>query len=342
MSIIRVTPRIQKIIMNAAGFLISFFLLLWTFRTYNFREALLYLPSANYWYLLVVLFLIVINFSLRAMRWGTLFPVQMVRSWSSLFIALMTGYFANNILPARIGELVRVYVLGKREGITKSMTFATIVTERSVDLLVLICLLAVITFFFPFPLWLRNAGRFIGLVGVSCVFLLIVFNVWAKSLLKLMIGRITFLPTNTVDKITIIAEEFIRGASTLGVKKNLLYFGAGTLGIWFLETFTIYLIAHSLAIPLTMGGALFVMLAVGIGSIVPASPGNIGTYEFFAVSSLSLLHISGARALSFVLIMHGVTFLESSLLGAACVAMLHQNLTTVFMASRGLNNARNG
>ncbi len=99
------------------GILISLALLVWVLRAFDLAEVVRALQAANYLYLLPVLALIVLNFSLRALRWGTVFGDTRVPRWGSLFVAMIIGYLANNILPAWAGELVRAYVLGQREGV---------------------------------------------------------------------------------------------------------------------------------------------------------------------------------------------------------------------------------
>src|SRR5207237_10119224 len=70
---------------------------------------------------------------LRAWRWQRLLaPIHLVRV-PRMFAYLAVGYAANNVLPARLGELVRSHYLGDREGISRTTTLGTVVVERVVD-----------------------------------------------------------------------------------------------------------------------------------------------------------------------------------------------------------------
>ena len=70
------------------------------------------LQSAYYLYLFPIGVAIAVTFAIRALRWGTLFTDERVHHWGSLFISMMIGNLANNVLPARSGDIVRAYVLG--------------------------------------------------------------------------------------------------------------------------------------------------------------------------------------------------------------------------------------
>lgn len=109
------------------------------------------------------------------------------------------------------------------------------------------------------------------------------------------------------------------GVSRLRDGRRAALFAGYTMLIWLMEALFIYLMVLAFHLPISIGGALFVTLVVGLGTMVPSSPGYVGTYEFFATSTLALLGVTGGVALSFALATHAVTFLGSSLLGVGCV-----------------------
>ena len=82
-----------------------------------------------------------------------------------------------------------------------------------------------------------------------------------------------------------------------------------------------WLIAKMFALPLSFGGALFVLLSISFGLAIPASPGAIGTFEFFAVTSLTILGLTGANTVSFALLLHAISFLTSSAIGVICLIL---------------------
>lgn len=311
------------------GILISLALLGWVLHSFNLREAGRVLRSANYLYLVPVCALLVINFAVRALRWGVLFDDRGFPCWSELFIAMMIGYFANNILPARAGELIRAYVLGKRSGVPKSMALATVVVERVADLLVALLLLAVVLVLYPLPAWLGRAGVVVGTISLLALAFLASLNIWGSRLLNWTLRRLHYLPAGSLARIEAVGNGFVVGVRGLRNPRRALLFLSSTAVIWFLETFCVWLIAQGFALSLSFSGALFLMLAVGLGTMIPSSPGYVGTFEFFAVSALATLGVTGGRALGFTLVLHLITFLGSSTLGAICLALSGQSLMRV-------------
>jgi uncharacterized membrane protein YbhN (UPF0104 family) len=96
--------------------------------------------------------------------------------------------------------------------------------------------------------------------------------------------------------------------------------------IWSLELLAVWMIAQAFYLPITVGGIVFVVVAVGLGTMVPSSPGSLGTYEFFAANALALIGVTGGSALSFAFVLHSVTFLGANFLGVACLAWSRQKI----------------
>ena len=102
----------------------------------------------QYWALLPALAVYFAGVWIRAVRWGVLLsPLRRGIHPYSLFKVLVIGYMGNDILPARLGDVIRVYVLSRRESVTKSATLATILVERIFDGLTMIGFLAVSALF---------------------------------------------------------------------------------------------------------------------------------------------------------------------------------------------------
>ena len=86
---------------------------------------------------------------LRAIRWKWLFKVRELPSISSLYKAELIGYFGNNILPLRLGELLRSYFIGEEYKLSKSYVFGTIIMERLMDLVALAAFAILLLLWYP-------------------------------------------------------------------------------------------------------------------------------------------------------------------------------------------------
>lgn len=304
--------------LNWLGISLSIVLLLWVFKDCNFAEIGSTLKEADFLCLVPIAALIFLDFCLRASRWGVLFENPGHLKWKNLFVSMMIGYLANNMLPARGGELIRIWILGKREKLPKSTVLATIMVEKVADLLVILLLLAFLLFFFPLPVWLQGVGVVAGGCCVLAVLLVSLRKINGLRLLARILRLLKFLPAHIMKIVRNIGKAFVAGVSGIFNGKNSLSFVIYTALIWVCEVLITFLLAQSFHLPLSFMESLFLIVVIGISSMIPSSPGAIGTFEFFGISTLSMIGIKGSGAQAFVFIYHTLNLLSTSFIGAAC------------------------
>ena len=217
-----------------AGVALSLFFIFLAMRRVNFRQMLLALAGADYWYLLPVLAVIALGLVLRSLRWQILLAPLQKTKIGSLFTSLSIGYMANTFLPAHLGEFVRAWHARKKTGIAASSVFATIVVERLIDVFCLLLLLAAAMMIYPFPDWLRKSGMLmLALVAVLSVLLL-----WMKKCplqAQALTARLLRpLPASVPDKIRGLLEQFLTGVTSLRRPSHYLAVGGLSLLIWVL------------------------------------------------------------------------------------------------------------
>jgi hypothetical protein len=242
---------------------------------------------------------------------------------------MTVGYLANNILPARTGEFVRVLMLARYESIPSSTVLATVVLERIIELIVTVLLLYAVVLFFPLPATIQNTGIVLGILGLICFFILASFQIWRNLYYQIIKKVLWFLPPDWLDKISSIIYHFINGISSLSNFRNSFSFLWYTFIIWLIEIISLWLVASAFNINLTLGESLFVLLSIGIGTIIPSSPGYIGTYEFFAINALNAINIDGSNAIAFVFVMHALTFIFPLIMGAICLIISGHSLLSL-------------
>jgi len=302
------------------GFAVSAAALAWLVLRYEWNGVVAALAGVRFALFLPVPVLLLANFILRAVRWQALFPDAIRPRASGAFIALMAGYLFNNLLPARAGELVRVHMVGRREQLPRSAALGTVVVERTLDLLVLLALLSFVLVSQPLPGWAAHAGRVVAVLALAALGLILVLGWQGERMVSLLVPRLRFAPEALRQRLDVSSRAFVGGVSAVLRASHLARFVVITALIWALELGVVSLIARAFELPLGPVNVLFVMLAVSLGTMVPSSPGYLGTFEFFGLSALALLGISGAPALGFALTLHAVLLLGSSVVGAACVA----------------------
>ena len=305
---------------SAIGLLVSVGMLSWLLSSYDLQPLIASLQSAHYRYFWPIPLLIFTNFVLRSFRWRVLFTDEMGRPLRSFFRSLMIGYLFNNLMPARAGDLVRVYHLSKSETLSKSKILATLFAERTGDLLALLGLLTMVLLSYPaLPLWIKRAGFLVGAgtVGVVCVVVFLRFygELGLASILRLAAPLIGHRSTRLDE----MGRNFLSGLGGLcHVRIGALFFLL-TAMLWAFELGVAALIASAFQLEIAAGNLLFVMIAITVGTLVPSSPGYLGTFEFFGLSTLAMVGHTGGNALSFVIVLHAVTILGAGLLGVLCL-----------------------
>lgn len=250
-----------------------------------------------------------LGFILRSWRWRLLLPKGV--SFSDSLGAVVLGYAANNLLPARLGELVRAQALGKKSGISRSFVLASILVERVVDGLVVTGLLYLGILGSEIPYWASTTG----LIGIA------LFG-------SISIGILTLAATESIWKVKVdtlsnprfkaILQQFSQGLTLIGKNPSLTIALIGmTATIWLVEglMYLISIQAFNLQVPKT--AALFVMGVINLGILVPSAPGYLGTFQYFGVLALSAWQIPPDQALACVVLIHICQYLPITLWGLA-------------------------
>ncbi len=311
------------------GLLISAVFLFLAFRKTDLHALAGNLASANYWYLIPASVLTLFAFWIRALRWGVLLhPLKPIKLWT-LFSATMVGFMCNNILPMRLGEFVRAYVIGRSARIRASAAFATIVVERLFDLFSMIAIFGVILVFAPFHNRPFKVLVLLAFLAGSAVFVaLLLFHLRGASL-SAFAGR--FVPSRVRPRVTAILESFQAGLGIFRDPKRLAAVGVLTLLMWLCFAVVIRICFASAR--LEQGGltlpplaSLVVLVVIGIGIMVPSGPGFVGTLQAAAKLSFVILgYEDSARALSFSILYHATQWFPVVLVGL--LFMMKENLS---------------
>jgi uncharacterized protein (TIRG00374 family) len=291
-----------------------FFIILIAYKV-DFNKTKEALRTADYMYIPLAVALSLVTNIFRTYRWKYIInPIKKI-STHSLFSGVAIGYMANNLLPARLGELVRAYIIGKKEGISKTSTFATIFLERIFDGLALLFFLGIISLLFPLPLWVKQAG-----IGAAAFFLLlsaflILFIVKKYKAIILTESFVGIFSSKLAKKAGLLLNQFLTGLVVINLKKNVHIIFLYSIIVWLSEATTYYVISQSFGISLPIYVSLLVVVIVNIGILIPSAPGYVGTFEFFCISSLALFSVEESVALSFAIVLHAVLFIPITAIG---------------------------
>jgi len=305
---------------NLLGLAVSLAALAWLITKNDFSEMLPHLRAANYAYFLPVPVFLVVNFMLRAIRWRLLFASRHPAALGDFFSAMMIGNLFNNILPARGGEFVKIYLLGKSTTLSKSRILATVIVEKAADLLIAIGLLAVLLLTYPVPEWARKAGVVVAGIALCATAFIVTVGLTGENVARQIALLAGPSPRPLYVRIEHVVRQVSIGFTGLMSPARVVYFIGCSALIWALEIVVMYAVACTFGLDIGPADLLFIMLMILFGTMVPSSPGYIGTFEFFGLNAMAALGITGGAALGFVVTLHAMLLLGSSLIGIGCLA----------------------
>lgn len=268
--------------------------------------------------ILIVLPLIAVNLGLRSLRWRVLLVGDQKLSLWPVFSALTIGFLANNVFPARGGDLVRAWVLGNSVRMSKSRLFASIVVERVLEAAVIFVGIGTSAAFLDLPLWMRNAGIVLACGTTVAVASLLVFTTQSVRLFDAVLDRSPLSPA-IHERLRAIAHEFGLGAMVIRRADITASFVFLTAMILALEIGVAIVVGRAFQLDLSMSDGWILILFAAASSFVPALPGQLGAFEVAVVFGLDALRLSGTSALPFAFAWHFVVLFPTSLLGALCL-----------------------
>lgn len=289
--------------------IISIIFLFLAFKKVNIQQIGESLLHANLLYFVFAIILTFIAFFLRALRWKILMSSLKKLPLPMVFNATMIGFMCNYTLPARVGEVIRAYLIGTRGNISKSAAFATIVVERVLDVFTLSLFTAIIVIFFPIPHWFKRIGNSIIVLNILIFLILIVMQKKRTLFLKIIEKTSNIFGSKMKEKIKTIFSAFIEGLNILENKKNLILSAALSLGIWSLTGLFFYILLFSFPIRLPLYAAFLDMIILSFGIMIPSTSGFIGTFQFFVKEGLVIFQVDPNTALSYSILLYASQFL---------------------------------
>lgn len=293
------------------GFAISLAAILYAVQGVDWGQVGVAMRSADVGLLVVVFFMSpMINVGVRALRWKLLLNPSGRVSMAGCVSATSIGLMANNVLPARIGEFVRAYALGRRENVPTGTAFGGLFMERMLDGLAVVGLLFAMTRLYAFPSWVDTTVT----IGLYVFGGFLAFQMYLAyhprgfiAFSKRVGGWIT--GGRLEDPIERTIMTFADGFQFLRHPGRIFVGLALALLQWSLiaTTYLVGLTAFGLG-DVGWIGATFATAVTAIGVAVPSSPGFVGTYQALIVKALEAFSITRSPAFSYAVGFHAVTW----------------------------------
>ena len=264
------------------------------------REAF---ASADYVLAIASLPLYFLGFWLRTMRWRFLLrPVNDVPT-RRLYPVVLIGLMANNIAPARVGELVRAYVVGERESMSKSTALGTIAVDRAFDGLTLVALLGIIVAFSGNTAGVKLIGVLTALLfaAATVALILLALSATARAWLGDRLGK---LPARLQPKMADLLDSFLAGLAAIRSPGVLAKAGVASCASWLSEASMYYVVGRAFDLDVGFHVFLLIVAAANLALALLASPGGVGPFEFATKQVLLSFGVADAAATAYALALH--------------------------------------
>jgi len=320
-------PPARRLIATLAGIAVAAGLLVWSLRGVHLDQVARQISEARPWPLFLSVVIATLTFPLRMVRWRLLLrdesggPLPAAPLWHAVAI----GFMANNILPFRAGELVRVFAATRLSGARFSATISSVAVERIFDGLTVVALLALGLLTSDLPpgvavsgVSLARAAQIAGVISLAALvgaLLVVAFPLAAERLIRLVLpaGRLA-------DRLVGLIEGVRHGLAVLRSPALLAGVIVWSLVLWLTNALAFRVAFAAFGVPVGFAGALLLQGILVIGISVQLTPGFVGQFEAAIVAALALFGVSNQLASSYAITFHGTTFLPIILLGAWSLA----------------------
>jgi uncharacterized protein (TIRG00374 family) len=309
------------------GVIISLVAIAYLLYKVDLRQVFQAIRSANYWYLLAGLGISIIWLGVRSLLWRTL--LQNKASYRDVFLTVSEGYLLNNLLPFRLGEFGRAFLLGRKSDLGFMGVLPSIVVERVLDFAFAACLLIISV---PFVVGAASKGTLAILIGglmvlgLAAMYLLARNRAWALRTFNRLTGRWprvqkqgTLFLTPLFNGLAILTDGWL-------FLRALLW---GALD-WTISVGQFYLTLRAFFPHPELSWVLFGLGMVALGNAVPSLPGAIGIFEAFLVGALTLVSGDQATSLAVALVSHFFNYLVTGFIGAYAFSTEGETLMGVY------------
>lgn len=320
------------------GLGISALLLFLMLRSLELASVARTLGEASLGFLVPALTVYFAGVAVRTVRWAVLLsPVKPVRI-RRLFVVMVVGFTANNLLPFRAGEAARAYLLWRRERLEPGATVATILVERIFDGMVLTGFLVVAGTLMPLEEWLRQLAWV-----AAAIFLVAVAGVVAVTVVPALVPRLARallspFPARLRDLGQRLLGTFVDGLATIRSWRETVAVLMLSIAAWLLEASMYYVLMLSFAFTPSSLAAVLGTAVANLGTMVPSSPGYVGTFDLPLTAVLTgSFGVDPAQAASFTLLVHAALIIPVSVLGV--FFLWREGVSLRLLASRGAHGS---
>jgi hypothetical protein len=308
----------KKTLTHIVPWLITLIALYVAFKGVDWSALVGHLSGVDLRWVTLAFLLTATSYLLRARRWQLLFVERTIDYINSVRV-LILGFFMNNVLPARTGELVRAHVGSRVTGLTRTLVLASIASERLADGLMISLL------FVAFAFHIGDERVSQNLLYVACFFTIAIVGVILVLLLRQPLFEIAErasrrFPHRATRYLSDRFKIFINGLAPLCSPTRVPEIFLWSLVIWLVELGVFVSVADAFGAKLGVAECVLFLVTVNFSSLIPAAPGGIGVIEAIASAVLVSVGVQKELALTMVIAQHVIQYLVVGIPGAIILA----------------------
>jgi uncharacterized protein (TIRG00374 family) len=312
------------------GILISAVFLAFFLARTDFSEVHEAFAGADYLLAAAAVPVYFVGYWLRALRWRLLLrPVADIAT-SRLYPVVLIGLMSNNVAPMRLGELVRAYLVGERESISKSAAFGTIAVDRTFDGLTLVAILGIVTALSDTDAGRQSLGLGAALLFVAGTMVLVGLALWPQRVRGVLLRFAEFLPHRFASKAEEMLDAFLSGLGAIRSPGVLALAAVVSLASWLTEGTMYYLVGEAFHLGVGYEVYLIIAAAANLALSIFASPGGVGPFELATREVLVIYGVSSAAASAYAIALHALLLAPVIVAGLALLWSMHMSMRQLF------------
>lgn len=271
---------------------------------------------------------------LKARRWRLLLaPLGDFHPTRELLPPIMVGFAFNNLLPARIGEFVRVFVFARGHRVSKTAVLTSVALERILDAVTILVLLGLgVALLSDVAPDVRDKALAAAVVVAAAVLGIAAYLIWTRPFIRLAVWgmrTLRVIPHRVQQKLTDVLEAGARGMASLKSGRLLAAIAALSAAQWLLNAALIYcaLVAFDIVLPWPV--SLVLMGVVAFGVAAPSTPGYFGVVQLCFLVVLELFLDDRERIFAASIYFHMAQYIPVTLVGLVCFNRMGLNMAEV-------------
>lgn len=285
----KANPRVPRWLIVVVGYGISIAGMVWVYRGYNWSEQLPRLLAADVSWVITAMGFSLATYMVEGLRWNLLLRQVADTDARHTTQAIFIGLFANEVLPLRPGEVIRCYLMRRWSGLPLEVVLSSALIERLVDGIILILGFGLVSYYVELPDILMHGGRV----------LLVLLAILAGLMTAAIVYRARTDELIARSRWKGILIHVVTGVDAMGRSPKFLGVIALSAAFMTIQLVPIWAVMQGFGLNLSIWAALVVFVILRLGTLVPVSPGNVGSFQVSTVLALSLLGVARDTATNY-------------------------------------------